>query len=169
LPARSEILTQVTGGRLRTVSTGAHFTVRDGFGGAPAAGRAREVEYSSRAGLPRLTTKADLIVLLLPLRFAFTFPDRRGVTVSTVHSAAAISPGFIDNARESLSRAIDIAQTMSSTMAEPLIAGPREAFMAGYHTMIIVSIAILGNSAAISAFVLRTRRAGSVEYGGAAK
>jgi len=75
----------------------------------------------------------------------------------------------IDSARESLSRAIDIAQTMPSTMAEPLIAGAREAFMAGYHTMIIVSIAILGSSAAISAYVLRGRRAGSVEYGGPAK
>jgi DHA2 family multidrug resistance protein-like MFS transporter len=72
-----------------------------------------------------------------------------------------VSSVGIDNARESLSRAIDIAQTMPSTMAEPLIAGARDAFMAGYHTMIIVSIAILGASAAISTFVLRSRGAGT--------
>lgn len=41
--------------------------------------------------------------------------------------------------------------------------------MAGYHIMIIVSIAIPGSSAAISAFVLRGGRAGSVEYGGPSK
>ncbi len=64
----------------------------------------------------------------------------------------------IDSARESLSRAIDIAQTMPTTMAEPLIAGARDAFMAGYHTMVLSSIAILGLSALISAVVLRPGR-----------
>jgi DHA2 family multidrug resistance protein-like MFS transporter len=61
----------------------------------------------------------------------------------------------IDNARESLSRAIDIAQTMPSTMAEPLIAGAREAFLSGFRTMVLFSIAVLGSSAMISALVLR--------------
>ncbi len=69
-----------------------------------------------------------------------------------------VSSVGIDTARESLSRAIDIAQRMPTTMAEPLIDGARAAFMSGYHTMILVSIAILGLSALISAFALRKGR-----------
>jgi len=69
----------------------------------------------------------------------------------------------IDNARESLSRAVDIAQTMPTTMADPLIAGAREAFMSGYHTMILASIGILGASAVVSGLVLRN--AGAGEHG----
>jgi DHA2 family multidrug resistance protein-like MFS transporter len=61
----------------------------------------------------------------------------------------------IETARESLSRATDIAQTMPTTMADPLIDAARAAFMSGYHTMVLVSIAILGTSALISAIALR--------------
>ncbi len=68
-----------------------------------------------------------------------------------------VSPIGIENARESLNRAVDIAQTMPSTMAEPLIEGARIAFMSGYHTMIVVSVALLGLSAAVSAIALRPR------------
>jgi DHA2 family multidrug resistance protein-like MFS transporter len=68
-----------------------------------------------------------------------------------------VSSVGIDTSRESLSRAVDIAQTMPTTMADPLIAGARDAFMAGYHTMILVSVAILGTVTLISAFTLRDR------------
>jgi len=68
-----------------------------------------------------------------------------------------VSSVGIDTARESLSRAIDIAQTMPTTMAEPLIEGARLAFMNGYHTMILVSIGIIGISALVSGFTLRKR------------
>ncbi|MGK2954467.1 MAG: MFS transporter [Solirubrobacterales bacterium] len=68
-----------------------------------------------------------------------------------------VSEVGIENAKESLSRAIDISQTMPSTMADPLMAGARAAFMSGYHTMILVSIGILGISALVSGFVLRNR------------
>lgn len=63
----------------------------------------------------------------------------------------------IDTAQESLSRAIDIAQTMPTTMAGPLIEGAQLAFMSGYHTMILVSVGIIGGSALISGVVLRNR------------
>jgi DHA2 family multidrug resistance protein-like MFS transporter len=74
---------------------------------------------------------------------------------SNVKPIEGVSSVGIENARESLSRAVDIAQTMPTTMAESLIDGARLAFMSGYHTMILVSIAILGVSALISGFVLR--------------
>jgi len=76
---------------------------------------------------------------------------------ANVKPIEGVSSIGIDNARESLSRAIDIAQTMPTTMAEPLIEGARLAFMSGYHTMILVSVGILGISALISGFVLRGR------------
>lgn len=69
-----------------------------------------------------------------------------------------VSSVGIDTARESLSRAIDIAQTMPTTMADQLIAGARVSFVAGYHTMVIASVLILGVSALISGIALRNRR-----------
>jgi DHA2 family multidrug resistance protein-like MFS transporter len=69
-----------------------------------------------------------------------------------------VSSVGIDNARESLSRAVDVAQTMPTTMAEPLLAGARAAFMSGYHTMILVCVGILGAASLISAFLLRENR-----------
>ena len=77
---------------------------------------------------------------------------------ANVQPIEGVSSIGIDNARESLSRAIDIAQTMPTTMADPLIEGARLAFMSGYHTMILVSIGILGASALISGFVLRNQK-----------
>lgn len=76
---------------------------------------------------------------------------------SNIGPIEGVSPVGIDTARESLNRAIDIAQTMPSTMAEPLIEGARLAFMSGYHTMILVSIGIIGVSALVSGFTLRKR------------
>ncbi len=63
----------------------------------------------------------------------------------------------IQNAEESLSRALEIAERMSSTVADPLIETAKLAFLSGYHTAIGVSIALVGISAAISAFLLRPR------------
>lgn len=74
---------------------------------------------------------------------------------SNVAPIEGVSTVGIDSARESLSRAIEIAQTMPTTMAEPLIEGSRLAFMNGYHTMILVSVGIMGLSALISAVALR--------------
>lgn len=76
---------------------------------------------------------------------------------SNIGPIEGVSPVGIETARESLSRAIDIAQTMPTTMAEPLIEGARLAFMNGYHTMILVSIGIIGVSAVISGAALRKR------------
>ncbi|MDQ2700055.1 MAG: MFS transporter [Actinomycetota bacterium] len=76
---------------------------------------------------------------------------------SHVKPIEGVSSVGLDTARESLNRAIDIAQTMPSTMADPLIEGSRLAFMTGYHTMILVSIGIIGLSAMISGFVLRNQ------------
>ena len=74
---------------------------------------------------------------------------------ASIGPVEGVSSIGIDNARESLSRAIDIAQTMPTTMAEPLMAAAREAFMDGYHTMILVSIALIGSAAVVSAIALR--------------
>ena len=63
----------------------------------------------------------------------------------------------IANAEESLSRALEIADRMSSTVAEPLIETAKLAFMSGYHTAIGVSIALVGVSAVIAAVLLRPR------------
>jgi len=63
----------------------------------------------------------------------------------------------IGNAEESLSRALEIAQDMSVTVAEPLIETAKTAFMTGYHTAIAVSIALVGASAAAAGVLLRPR------------
>ncbi|MGB0119623.1 MAG: MFS transporter [Solirubrobacterales bacterium] len=76
---------------------------------------------------------------------------------SRVGPIEGVSSVGIDTARESLSRAIDIAQTMPTTMAEPLIEGARLAFMSGYHTMILFSLAIIGVSSLIAGITLRKR------------
>lgn len=76
---------------------------------------------------------------------------------SHIKPIEGVSSVGLEQARESLSRAIDIAQTMPTTMSEPLIEGARLAFMNGYHTMILVSVGIIGTSALISAFALRKR------------
>lgn len=71
-----------------------------------------------------------------------------------------VSSVGIESARESLNRAVDIAQTMPSTMAGPLLEGARLAFMSGYHTMILVSFVLIGLSAVASAVLLRYPGAG---------
>ena len=42
-------------------------------------------------------------------------------------------------------------------MAEPLFEAARTAFMSGFHTMILVSVALLGLGTLISAVALRPR------------
>lgn len=63
----------------------------------------------------------------------------------------------IANAEESLARAMEISEGMSSTVAEPLIETARLAFISGFHVAIAVSIALVAVSAAISAVLLRPR------------
>jgi len=63
----------------------------------------------------------------------------------------------IQNAEESLARALEIAQEMSVTVAEPLIETAKLAFMTGYHTAIAVSIVLVGTAAAAAAVLLRPR------------
>ncbi|HMT06172.1 MAG TPA: MFS transporter [Solirubrobacterales bacterium] len=63
----------------------------------------------------------------------------------------------IANAEESLSRALEIAERMSVTVAQPLIETAKLAFLSGYHTAIAVAIALVGMSSVIAAVVLRPR------------
>ena len=63
----------------------------------------------------------------------------------------------IANAEESLSRALEIAERMSVTVAQPLIETAKLAFLSGYHTAIAVAIALVGMSSVIAAVVLRLR------------
>jgi MFS transporter, DHA2 family, multidrug resistance protein len=79
---------------------------------------------------------------------------------SAVRPVEGVSSIGMDTARESLSRAIDIAQTMPLTMAEPLIEGTRIAFMDGYHAMVLVSITVIGLSAFAAALILRRSDSG---------
>jgi len=73
---------------------------------------------------------------------------------ASIKPIEGVSTIGMDSARESLSRAVEISDTMPSSMAEPLLAGSRAAFMSGYHTMILVSIALIGVTAVVSALVL---------------
>lgn len=72
----------------------------------------------------------------------------------------------IRNAEESLSRALEVAGKMSSSVAEPLIETAKLAFMTGYHTAIAVSIALVGVSAAVAAVLLRPRTENSASPNG---
>ena len=79
------------------------------------------------------------------------------VYTSKIGSIEGVSGVGIQNAEESLSRALEIAERMSSSVAEPLIETAKLAFMSGYHTAIAVSIALVGVSAAVAAVLLRPR------------
>ena len=76
---------------------------------------------------------------------------------ASIEPIRGVSPVGMESARESLSRAVDISQTMPTSMAEPLLAGSRAAFMSGYQTMILVSIALIAVTGIVSAIVLRER------------
>jgi len=69
-----------------------------------------------------------------------------------------ISGTGIENARESLARALEIADQASSSIAGSLIETAKLAFMSGYHTAIAVAIAMVGVSAGFAAVLLRSRR-----------
>ncbi len=85
------------------------------------------------------------------------------VYTSQIGSIEGVSAVGIANAEESLSRALEIAERMSSTVAEPLIETAKLAFMSGYHTAIAVSIALVGMSALIAAVLLRPRPGRSLD------
>lgn len=91
-----------------------------------------------------------------------------GSVLTAVYSARVASvPGVgeagLAQAEESLSRAIDIAQGMPADVADPLIEAARVAFMSGYHTMVAVSIGLIGASAIVAALLLRRGPAGVQE------
>lgn len=71
-----------------------------------------------------------------------------------------ISQVGLDEARESISRAIDIAQGMPTTMADPLIEAARIAFVSGYHTMVLVAAGLIGAGALMAAVLLKPGPAG---------
>ena len=73
---------------------------------------------------------------------------------ASVKPIEGVSSVGLENARESLSRAVEISEGMPTSMAEQLLTGSRAAFMSGYHTMILVSIALIGVTAVVSALVL---------------
>lgn len=72
-------------------------------------------------------------------------------------SVEGVSPAGIEGARESIGRAVDIARTLPTNVSEPLIEAARIAFMSGFHTTILVSVALLGLGTLISAVALRPR------------
>ena len=79
------------------------------------------------------------------------------VYTAEIGPTEGVSQIGIRNAEESLSRALEVAGKMSSSVAEPLIETAKLAFMTGYHTAIAVSIALVGVSAAVAAVLLRPR------------
>ena len=80
------------------------------------------------------------------------------VYTNQIGSVDGVSGVGIANAEESLSRALEIAERMSSSVAAPLIETAKLAFMSGYHTAIAVSIALICGSAAVAAVLLRPRK-----------
>lgn len=80
---------------------------------------------------------------------------------SSLGPIGGVSQAGLESARESISRAIGIAQEMPTAMAEPLIEVARTAFVSGYHSMIAVSIALIGASALVAASLLRRDPSGA--------
>lgn len=79
------------------------------------------------------------------------------VYTTKIGQLEGVSGVGIQNAEESLARALEIAERMSSSIGDPLIETAKLAFMSGYHTAIAVSIALVGISAAVAAVLLRPR------------
>lgn len=79
------------------------------------------------------------------------------VYTAEIGKVEGVSSIGIGNAEESLSRALEMAERMSVTVAGPMIETAKLAFMSGYHTAIAVSIALVGVSAAAAAVLLRPR------------
>ena len=79
------------------------------------------------------------------------------VYTAKIGPTEGVSAIGIANAEESLARALEIADRMSSTVAGPLIETAKLAFMSGYHTAIAVSIGLVTVSGLISAVLLRPR------------
>ncbi len=82
-----------------------------------------------------------------------------GSIVGAVYSARLDSvPGLgaeaLHEARESITRATDIADGLSAAVGEPLVEAARLAFVSGYHAMVAVSIALIGISALLAARLL---------------
>lgn len=79
------------------------------------------------------------------------------VYTAKIGPTEGVSSVGLRNAEESLGRALEIAERMSTTVGKPLIETAKLAFMSGYHTAIAVSIALVGVSAAVAAILLRPR------------
>lgn len=80
------------------------------------------------------------------------------VYTAKIGQVEGVSGVGIQNAEESLARALEIAERMSSAVGEPMIETAKLAFMSGYHTAIAVSIALVGVSAMVAAILLRPRK-----------
>lgn len=85
-----------------------------------------------------------------------------GSILTAVYSAAlvvvpAAGPTGTADARESLGRAVDVAGALPTTAGEALLTAARDAFVEGFHAVILVSIALLGTSALLAAVLLRGR------------
>jgi DHA2 family multidrug resistance protein-like MFS transporter len=86
-----------------------------------------------------------------------------GSILTAVYSAMLVAvPGAsgagMADARESLGRAVDVAGALPESAGASLLAAAREAFLDGFHAVILVSIALLGASALLAAILLRDRR-----------
>ncbi|MCO5314951.1 MAG: MFS transporter [Solirubrobacterales bacterium] len=83
-----------------------------------------------------------------------------GSVMAVVYSARlepvnGIGATALDQARESISRAAEVAQGLPATVAEPLVEASRLAFVSGYHAIVAVSIVLIGVSALAASVLLR--------------
>ena len=76
---------------------------------------------------------------------------------TTLADVPGASGAAMAAARESLGRAAEVTSHLPAAVAEPLMASAREAFLDGFHVVILASIALLGVSALVAAILLRVR------------
>jgi len=83
-----------------------------------------------------------------------------GSVLTAVYAArftplAGLGPAGLDQARESLSGAIEVAAGLPAGLSHRLIGEAQAAFVSGFHAMAAVSIVLIGVSAVIAARLLR--------------
>lgn len=81
------------------------------------------------------------------------------VYASSLTTVQGVSAGGVAASEESLGRAVDVAAGLPAATADALMATARDAFIDGFHAVILVSIGMLAATALAAAVLLRARSA----------
>lgn len=87
-------------------------------------------------------------VAILGSVLTITYSDR-------IEPVRGLSQTGLDAVRESISRALEVAEQLPTAIAGPLIENARIAFVAGYHSLMLVSIVLVATGAVVAARLLR--------------